>query len=91
MSQEHVEIVVGRLLTDATFRRAFLQWPLRLIAALRQEGLEFSDTEIAALVGTDRRLWPSVADRLDPRLQQDRPTWGDEVISASVTQTPAMD
>jgi hypothetical protein len=91
MSQQHVEIVIGRLLTDAAFRRAFLQWPLRILGALQQVGLEFSDAEIAALVGTDRRLWPSMADRLDPRLQQDRPTWEDEAVGASVTQTPAMD
>jgi hypothetical protein len=75
MSQEHVEIVIGRLLTDAAFRRAFLQWPLRMLGVLQQVGLEFTDTEIAALVGTDRCLWPSMADRLDPRLQQDHPTW----------------
>jgi hypothetical protein len=86
MSQEHVEIVVGRLLTDAAFRRAFLQWPLRMLGALQQAGYEFSATEIAALVGTDRRLWPLMADRLDPRLQQDRPTWEDDAGDARVTQ-----
>jgi hypothetical protein len=73
MSQKHVEIVVGRLLTDAAFRRAFLQWPLRTLGALQQSGLAFSDTEIAAIVGTDRCVWPAMADRLDPRLQQDPP------------------
>jgi hypothetical protein len=91
MSQEHVEIVVGRLLTDAAFRRAFLQWPLRMLGALQQVGLALSDTEISALVGTDRCLWSSMADRLDPRLQQDHPTREDELVGASVMQTPAMD
>jgi hypothetical protein len=91
MSQKHVEIVVGRLLTDVAFRRAFLQWPLRMLAALQQAGYELSATEIGALVGTDRRVWPSMADLLDPRLQQDGPMREDEPLGGNVTPTPAMD
>ena len=88
MSQQHVEIVVGRLLTDGAFRREFLQRPLRILGALQRVGLEFSDMEIAALVGTDRRLWPATADRLDARLQQDNLTSEDEMVDASIKQTP---
>jgi hypothetical protein len=68
MSQQNVEVVVGRLLLDEPFRRTFLQWPLRTLHMLKQVGFDFTDLEIAALVGTDRSLWSSTAMRLDPRL-----------------------
>jgi hypothetical protein len=72
MSHQNVEVVIGRLLVDERFRRAFLQWPLRTLQMLKHLGFDFTDTEMQALVGTDRRLWSSMARRLDPRLCDDQ-------------------
>ncbi|HWW85761.1 MAG TPA: Os1348 family NHLP clan protein [Vicinamibacterales bacterium] len=72
MSLQNVEVVVGRLLLDEPFRRTFLQWPLRTLEMLKQVGFEFTDLEIAALVGTDRCLWSSLAMQVDPRLCDDQ-------------------
>jgi len=61
MSQAHVEIVIGRLLTDTAFRRAFLQWPLRLIAALRQEGWQ---DRALSLVGSQSAALDAMRDEV---------------------------
>jgi hypothetical protein len=70
VSQRIVELVIGRLITDEEFRIAFLNAPVPTLEALCARGLELTRTEIAALSDTDRTLWLSTAERVDPRLQK---------------------
>jgi hypothetical protein len=91
MSQPNVEIVVGRLLTDEAFRRAFLQWPLRTLRMLEQCGLEFSEMEVSALVRTDRLLWSLAAQRLDPRLHHERRILDDDGLGPGGDHSLVMD
>jgi hypothetical protein len=70
VSQRIVEWLIGRLITDETFRAEFLQSPARVLAAARDAGIELSRTEMAALVATDPSLWARTADAVDPRLQK---------------------
>ena len=68
MSQRHVEILLGRLLTDEKFRGEF--FPLRSAsfeAALRA-GLELSGVERSALASLDPIRCESLARSLDARL-----------------------
>jgi hypothetical protein len=44
--------------------------PRRSLNALREEGFALTNTEIEALVQTDRAIWSQVAERIDPRLQR---------------------
>jgi hypothetical protein len=70
MSQRVVEQVVGRLVTDERFRRLFTTDATAALRELAQEGLELTPAEATALVATDRRVWDTIADRVDPRLQK---------------------
>ena len=68
--QRSIEVLIGRLITDEDFRRAFLNDPHAALAAADDWGLQLSHHEISALVSTDRQLWERVADLIDPRLQK---------------------
>ena len=70
MSQRTVQLLIGRLLTDEEMRLRFLENPRGSLAALRDEGFELSNTEIEALVETDRSIWSRTAESIDPRLQR---------------------
>lgn len=70
MAQRNIEIVVGRLITDEQFRAEFLAGPEETLHGLRARGLELSQTEVAALVDTDREFWSRAAERLDSRVQK---------------------
>lgn len=70
VSQRIIEVVIGRLITDESFRAEFTAAPERTLLELAERGLELSRTEIAALVGTDPVVWARAADALDPRLQK---------------------
>jgi uncharacterized lipoprotein YmbA len=70
MSHKTVQLIVGRLLTDEEWRLRFVREPLEALVALRDRGLELTETEIDALVRTDRSLWPEAAARIDPQLQR---------------------
>ena len=65
-----IEIILGRLLTDEEFRRAF-----RLNARATLEwagvwGLALTPGEIRALLATDQSLWDRAAGELDSRLKK---------------------
>lgn len=60
MSQEAVEQVLGRLLTDERFRR---QAADSLEAACRQEGYRLIQGELQLLSGLDLRLMADLAGR----------------------------
>jgi hypothetical protein len=70
MSQKHVQLIIGKLLTDEECRKRFVREPLEALVAMRDRGFELTQTEIDALVRTDRSLWLEAADRIDPHLQR---------------------
>jgi hypothetical protein len=70
MSQKTVQWLIGRLITDEEIRLHFLQDPRGLLNRLREEGFALTNTEIDALLQTDRAVWSQAAARIDPRLQR---------------------
>jgi hypothetical protein len=70
VTQQNIEIVIGRLLTDEEFRGTFLTNPHRALGELLERGTQLSHAEIAALIGIDLTLWERVAEQIDPRLQK---------------------
>jgi hypothetical protein len=68
--QRSIEILIGRLVTDEDFRRAFQRNPKGTLAAAAEWGLALSPLEVRALLATDHSLWDRVADELDDRLQK---------------------
>ena len=68
--QRSIEVLIGRLITDEDFRRLFITDPRAALEAAADCGLSFSQSEIAALIATNRNLWDQVADQIDPRLQK---------------------
>jgi hypothetical protein len=70
VSHRHVEVIIGRLVTDEEFRRRFVDTPARWLDELGEAGLELSAAELAALRRTNSEAWLALADALDPRLQK---------------------
>ena len=70
VTQRVIETLIGRLLTDEQFRADFTANPEWALLALRDRGIDLSNTEIAALVNTDPDLWERAAESIDPRLQK---------------------
>lgn len=70
MTQRSVELVIGRLVTDAAFRRAFARAPAEVVRMLERGGHALSPVEIAALVATSPEVWARAAEALDPRLRK---------------------
>lgn len=68
MSQRHVEMVIGKLVTDEDFRREFSRDPVALLKGLRTCGAELTEVEMRALAGLDPRRVERFAESLDPRL-----------------------
>ena len=65
MSQRDVELTLGRLLTDAGFRRNFFQSPARACLEL---GVRLAVHEVDALLGLPPRRLASLAELLDDRI-----------------------
>jgi hypothetical protein len=65
MSQRDVERTLGRLLTDAGFRRDFFQNPARACLEL---GVRLAAHEVAALLRVPRRRLAGLAEELDDRI-----------------------
>ena len=70
MSQKHVEILIGRLVTDEDLRRQFSNAPFETLTALSDQGWELTRGEIEAFVQTDVHLWGRVAAKLPSRIQR---------------------
>jgi hypothetical protein len=70
MSQRHVELLIGRLLTDDELREEFTRAPFETLAGYCQQGWDLSRGEIDALLQTDRRFWSVAAARLPSRLRR---------------------
>ena len=65
MSQRAVEALLGRLITDATFRRWFHQEPT---AACQAEAFEVTSRELDALLALQGARIDDFAKLLDPRI-----------------------
>jgi hypothetical protein len=70
VSQRAIETIVGRLVTDEAFRKAFEQNPRHTLEELLAQGVGLTETEISALIGTRLTLWAEVGDQIDPHLQK---------------------
>ena len=70
MSQKTVQLVIGRLLTDEDLRLRFVERSLETLTELLAQGYELSIDEIDARVRSDPDVWPSMANRIHPRLQR---------------------
>jgi hypothetical protein len=70
MSQQTVESVIGRLMTDEGFRRRFREQPAVVIEELVASGVPLTSVERRALLEMDTRLCDRFADCIDPRLQK---------------------
>jgi hypothetical protein len=68
--QRHIELLIGRLVTDEDFRRAFQNDPEKTLIDAQQWGLALTAVEASALLATDRTLWERIAIELDSRLQK---------------------
>lgn len=70
MSQRNVELLIGRLMTDAELRRRFVASPAFVLGDYCDQGWELSRGEIEALQEMDVGLWFLAAAGLPSRLQR---------------------
>ena len=68
--QRHIEMLIGRRVTDEDFRRAFERDPRQVLSRAAEWGLALSEIEVSALLATDQALWERIALELDSRLQK---------------------
>ena len=69
MSQRAVQLVIGRLLTDAAFRRRVERGGSAYLVRLRTHCIDLSREEVAALIERDPRVWSGLAKQIDPRVR----------------------
>jgi DNA-binding NarL/FixJ family response regulator len=70
VSQRGVQLVIGKLLTDADFRERFEAHGGECLAGLREGGIDLNEIEMAALVETDPPVWSRMAKEIDRRLRR---------------------
>src|SRR6266705_6151322 len=70
MTQQSVEILIGKLLTDEELREAFEQNPHEVLVWLLRQGLQLSRLEIEALKSIKSSDLSGLADMIDRRLQK---------------------
>jgi hypothetical protein len=70
MSHRGVEIVLGRLATDAQLRKRFKQNPQQTLQELLAAGIELSAVERASLESLDCPAIDEFARTLDPRIKK---------------------
>ena len=70
MAQRSVEILIGRLVTDETFRAAFRQDATGTLTGFTESGYELTPLEIKALCATPGSVWERAAGHIDARLQK---------------------
>lgn len=68
--QRHIELLIGRLVTDEDFRNAFRSDPRQALADAERYGLTLTAVEVEALLATDRSLWARIANEVDSRLRK---------------------
>ena len=87
MSQSGVEVVLGRLATDAGLRDGFSVSPGRVLQELVADGIELSHIEVAALQSLDASALCRFAAAIDPRLQKAALVAGPRKIRPRVRNT----
>src|SRR2546428_13303995 len=70
MTQQSVEILIGKLLTDEELREAFEQDPHEVLVWLLRQGLQLSRLDIEALKSIKPSDLSGHADMIDRRLQK---------------------
>ena len=70
MTQQSVEILIGKLITDEELREAFQQNPHAVLGWLLHQGLQLSRLEIEALKSIKPSDLSGLADLIDRRLQK---------------------
>ena len=70
MSQDNVERVIGRLVTDEAFRRCFCDDPTAALNGLIDLGMTLNPCEVRALSTLDPDLVAGFAEAIDPRIQK---------------------
>jgi hypothetical protein len=70
MSQQNVERVIGRIVTDQGFRRRFAKQPLQSLFDIVSSGIELTTVELQALAELDPMRVERFAQGLDPRIQK---------------------
>jgi hypothetical protein len=70
MSQRNIEILLGKILTDEDFRRAFFPVRAWSFAVAAAHGLELTLVERHALSTLRRRRFEFIAQSLDPRISR---------------------
>ena len=70
MAQRSVEILIGRLITDEAFRRAFREDAEATLERFIDMGHELTPVELAALRATRSDYWGLAAEQIDSRLQK---------------------
>ena len=70
MSQDNVERVIGRLVTDEAFRQSFCDDPAAALRVLLEGGMTLNPCELRALMALDPELIVGFADAIDPRIQK---------------------
>ena len=72
MSQKDVQRVIGRLVTDESFRHRFAQDPCAVLSEIVGCGLELTALEQQALASIHPAHAEHFADMIDPRIQKVR-------------------
>lgn len=70
MSQKSVEVLIGKLVTDESFRLKFSRSPSVAIQELQGLGLEFTPVEVEALRSLPVGPCQMLARHLDPRIRR---------------------
>jgi DNA-binding CsgD family transcriptional regulator len=70
VSEGGVQLVIGKLLTDADFRQRFEVQGRACLVGLREQGVDLNEIETAALIETDPGTWSRMTTCIDPRLQR---------------------
>ncbi len=70
MSQQNVEQVIGKLVTDPDLRTAFVRQPGITLQEIIEAGLRLTPVEFQALPTIDLEALQRLADRTDPRIQR---------------------
>jgi DNA-binding NarL/FixJ family response regulator len=72
MSLWGIQIIIGKLIADDSFRHRFETSGHETLAKLCEQGIDLSDAEVAAFLDMDRHLWAVVAATIDRRLRLHR-------------------
>ena len=70
MTHRNVETLIGKLATDATLRRRFLEDPALALAEIRAQGFELTEIELQALASTSPDAIREFAASVDRRIQK---------------------